>query len=274
MAARLLAAGHEVTLYNRTAEHAQPLLSKGASFAATPLSAVSGAELVVSMLRDDAASADVWCDGERGALAGLSSNAIAVECSTVTQQWALRLHALVAQRGAQCLDAPVLGSRPQAEAGALIFLVGGDASVLERARSVLSSLGGAILHAGPAGHGATLKLIVNALFGIQVTAMSELLQLARSAGLQEQALPGLLEQIPVVSPAARNATNLMLAGKHDAMFPIELVIKDLEYVRRLDRSTGPHTTLIDATLGRFQQAQARGLGGRNITAVDLLNRAG
>jgi 3-hydroxyisobutyrate dehydrogenase len=272
MAVRLLAAGHEVSLYNRTAANAQPLVSMGATFAATPRAAVGGAEVVLCMVRDDAASADVWCGAEAGALAGLSATAVVLECSTVTQKWALQLHDLVTRRGARCLDAPVLGSRPQAEAGALIFLVGGPALVLDAARGVLTSLGGSILHVGPAGQGAALKLLINALFGIQVAAMSEFLQLARNAGVDQQALPGLLEQIPVLSAAARNATNLMLSGKHEPMFPIELVIKDLEYARALDRSQGQHTALINSTIGKFHQAQVQGLGGRNITAVDLLNR--
>jgi 3-hydroxyisobutyrate dehydrogenase len=273
MAARLLAAGHELTIYNRTAANAQPLVSKGATVASSPRQAVSGSDVVLSMLRDDAASADVWCDGEDSALAGIGAKAVAVECSTVTQKWALRLHQLVTQRGAQCLDAPVLGSRPQAEAGALIFLVGGPSASLDAARPALSKLGNSILHVGAAGQGAALKLLINALFGVQVAAMSELLQLARRAGLDEHALPALFEQIPVVSPAARNAGNLMLAGKHEPMFPIDLVIKDLEYARTLDGAHGIQTAIIDSTLARFQQAHARGLGGRNITGVDLLTRS-
>ncbi len=272
MAARLLTAGHHVAIYNRTPERAQPLAGRGAAVAATPRLAVRGAQLVLSMVRDDEASAEVWCGEEHGAWHALERGTVAIECSTLTQEWAQRWHARLAERGVQSLDAPVLGSRPQAEAGALIFLVGGEAGVLSSVREVLDQLGSAVLEVGPAGQGAAMKLLINTLFSIQVAAMSEVLQLARNAGFSETAFFELLEHIPVVSPASRHATNLMLNGRHDTMFPIDLVLKDLGYARSLDHSHGERVPLVGSTVARFERAQRQGLGRRNITAVDLLNR--
>src|SRR5581483_4824411 len=138
-------------------------------------------ELVIAMVRDDDASRAIWL-GDDGAVKGLGKDAMAIESSTLTPGWVKELAIQVQATGASFLDAPVLGSRPQAEAGQLIHLVGGETETLERARDVLSALGGAIHHVGPVGAGATLKLAANVLFGIQVAAVAEILALLAHSG--------------------------------------------------------------------------------------------
>ena len=140
MAHRLMHAGHPVTVYNRSPDRAAPLVEAGATSAETPREAAAASGVVVAMVTDDVASRAVWT-GPDGALAGLSSGAVAVESSTLTPGWVAELAGLAADRGAAFLDAPVAGSRPQAEAGALVYLVGGDAGALDRARPVLDATG-------------------------------------------------------------------------------------------------------------------------------------
>jgi 3-hydroxyisobutyrate dehydrogenase len=180
MAARLLGAGHQVSVYNRSAGPAHDLVAAGAVAGKTPRAAAEGAEIVIAMVRDNEASRAIWCDEQDGALRGFGAGAIAIESSTLTPGWVRELGAEVQQAGARFLDAPVVGSRPQADAGQLIHLVGGDADIFDRAKGVLSALGGAAHHVGPVGAGARLKLAVNALFGVQVAALAELLALLKN----------------------------------------------------------------------------------------------
>lgn len=267
MARRLLDAGHEVTVWNRTAAAAQPLLAAGATWAESPRVAAAGAEVVIAMVRDDAASAAVWLDENSGARAGLCPKALAIESSTITSGHARLLGAELAATGHAFIDAPVLGSRPQAEAGQLVHLIGGRDVEVARARPLLALLGVAQLHAGPVGSGAALKLIANALFGIQVAALAELLAQLPALGLDPAAAVGLLGQTAVMSPAAKGAAGLMLAENHAPMFPVALVAKDLDYMIGSHREALPMTA---AALRLFAAAQAAGLGEANLTAVTSL----
>lgn len=265
MARRLLDAGHHVTLWNRTAPDAADWA--GARIAASPRDAASGADMVITMVRDDAAAADVWLHPESGALVGMRSGAVAIDCSTVSTDWARTLHAACAAAAVDCLDAPVVGSRPQAEAGALLFLVGGAEATIGRAAPVLSAMGGAIHHSGAAASGAATKLLVNALFGIQVTAIAELLGLAAAQGLDLARIAAIIGETPVASPALKGAMGGMLSGSFAPMFPIELVAKDFALARDIGPRSGARMPMTDTAGIVFDDALAAGLGAENLTAV-------
>lgn len=270
MAASLLKAGNKVTVWNRSADKAEPLVALGAQAAATPREAVANADLVISMVRDEEASRRVWLDDRDGALAAMRTDAIAIESSTLTPEWVRLLASKAAQRGVAFLDAPVAGSRPQAEAAQLIYLVGGDADVLQRAEPVLRSMGGAVHHAGPVGSGAVVKLMVNALFGIQVAAVAELLGMAQRSGIDASKALDILGSTPVASPAAKLAGQGMLARNFAPMFPVELVEKDFGYA--IDAASDVHTVMpvTQSTLAVLRHALAQGLGDKNLTAVAQL----
>ena len=136
MAANLLKAGFSLSVYNRTAEKAQALISRGALFASTPADASRNASVVISMLADDAASREVWI-GKQGALGEIRQGAILIESSTVSSAWIAELADLAKGKGAELLDAPVTGSRMQASAGQLTFLVGGEDMTLKGAEGLL-----------------------------------------------------------------------------------------------------------------------------------------
>jgi 3-hydroxyisobutyrate dehydrogenase len=259
MADRLETAGFPVTRWNRT----------GASL--SPRQAVSDADIVIAMLRDDIASRQVWLDSRHGAVAGLRPGALAIESSTLSVDWVRGLAAAMAAAGHDFLDAPVLGSRPQAEAGQLVHLIGGEAALIDQARPVLAAIGNRQLHAGPAGSGAALKLVANALFGVQVAAVAELLARMGELGLDTSSAVSLLAETPVLGAAAKAAAGLMLAGRHDAMFPVDLVTKDFAYLVQ-DRPDA--VPLSSATLAVFHRAQAAGLGAKHLTAVSTLYARG
>lgn len=255
IADRLDAAGHSVTRWNRT----------GAT--QTPREAVSGAAIAIAVLRDHDAARSVWLDPDSGALAGLAPGTIAIESSTLTQDFVRELGAACAGRDVSFLDAPVLGSRPQAEAGQLIHLVGGDEAVLAQTQAVFDVLGARQLHVGPVGAGTALKLIANTLFGVQVAIVAELMGRMETLGLDPARGIDLLGQTPQLSPAAQGAAALMVAGRDAPMFPVDLVAKDFGYAIGDDPSAMP---VADAVRGVFMRASASGMGSENLTAVRRL----
>jgi 3-hydroxyisobutyrate dehydrogenase-like beta-hydroxyacid dehydrogenase len=270
MAKRLLQAGHIVAVYNRSQPPIAEQVAAGAINGKTPRIAADGAEIVIAMVRDIEASRAIWCDERDGALKGLGTGAIAIESSTLTPGWVGELAARVNATGAAFLDAPVVGSRPQADAGQLIHLVGGDAEVFGRARGIFSVLGSAVHHVGPTGAGATLKLVVNALFGTQVAAIAELLGLLRGAGCDQAAMAEILSSLPVTSLAAKGALSLMLAQADAPLFPIDLVEKDFAYTLAEADKSSIALPVTQAVHERFAKAKARGLERSNITAIARL----
>ncbi|MGF1529481.1 MAG: NAD(P)-dependent oxidoreductase [Candidatus Competibacterales bacterium] len=272
MAMNLVKAGHPVTVWNRSGAAAEPLVAAGATAAPSPREAALDAEFVISMVSDDQASREVWLDDSDGALAGLAARTVAVESSTLTPGWILELSSAVTEGGGVFLDAPVAGSRPQAEAGQLIFLVGGEAAVLERARPLLAAMGGAIHHAGSTGNGATIKLVVNTLLATQSAVVGELLGYLDKAGLDLAKAGEVLSQIPVVSPAAAGMIKLMLNRAFAPLFPIDLVVKDLDYAVASAWDVGASLPTTTAVAKAFKDVQQRGHGAENISAVVQLFR--
>jgi 3-hydroxyisobutyrate dehydrogenase len=267
MAANLLKAGHAVTVWNRSPAAAEALVAAGAQLADTPREAAKGADFVIAMVRDDAASRAIWLGAESGALAGMARGAVAIESSTLTVGHMRLLAEHCSNLNIGFLDAPVAGSRPQAEAAQLIYLVGGDAPVFQAAEPILRSMGGAVHHAGKAGDGAALKLAINALFGIQVAAMAELLGLLRKSGVDAARAVEIIAATPVCSPAAKAAAGAMLSSNFAPMFPVDLVEKDFGYAMDLGVAAVAQLPLTDSVRGVFQTAAKHGFGADNLTGV-------
>jgi 3-hydroxyisobutyrate dehydrogenase len=271
MAQNLLNAKHQVVVYNRTKDKAMPLVDRGAIYAATPKEAAEQADIVISMVADNDASRKVWLDPEAGALMGLAQNAVAIESSTLTLDWTKELAAQIEKRAIAFLDAPVVGSRPQADAGKLIYLVGGKTETLAQVQNVLLSAGGATIHhLGSIGQGMAMKLAVNALFGIQVAALAEMVGMLTKNGMTREKALECLGELPVISLAAKNAGNLMLADNHAPMFPIALVEKDFRYITQAAQAVDAPTPSATAIHKIYQDAIASCYGSENITGVARL----
>ena len=268
MAKHLLDAGYKVTVWNRTASAAQELVGLGAVLASSPREAAEGAEFVISMVRDDEASQRVWLDENDGALAAMPANAIAIESSTVSVDWATKLAKRFEQAGVAFVDAPVAGSRPQAENKQLIYFVGGENNNVEKVLPVLELMGGAIHKCGPVTSGAQVKLLINTLFAVQVASMAEITALLKASSLNENAVLEIIGSTPVCSVAAKLSAQAMLAGKFAPMFPIELVEKDLAYAENYGaEEVNQALPVIHCARDVMLQAKQQGLGDENINAV-------
>jgi 3-hydroxyisobutyrate dehydrogenase-like beta-hydroxyacid dehydrogenase len=267
MASRLVSDDIDLRVWSRSGvPQGSPVL--GSAFAPTVAAAVKDADVVIVMVTDDDASRAVWLDA--GALGGMRPGAVAVECSTLSPPWVSELARRAGDAGIAFVDAPVVGSRPQADAGGLVFLAGGDASVVERLRPTLLRMGCTVQHVGASPAGTRAKLIANALFAVQVAALGELVGVARRTGMNLDRLVQVLGDLPVMSPAAKGAATGMLNGAFVPMFPLTLAAKDLRYAREQADAVGSSVPVTRAASEVFERGRAHGFSDENLTAIAKL----
>jgi 3-hydroxyisobutyrate dehydrogenase len=218
------------------------------------------------MVADDDASRATWL-GHDGALAGMRAGTLAVECSTLTVGWVRELAAIAAAEGSSFCDAPVTGSKLAAAAGELNFLVGASPADAARLRPILEPMARSVTVVGPAGSGATLKLVNNFLAGVQVAALGEAVAWLERTGLDRtQALTLLTEGAPG-SPLVKTIAARIAAGDFTPNFKLALMAKDLGYARLEAAAAGVPLATATAALEDFRRAVAAGLGDQDMAAV-------
>jgi 3-hydroxyisobutyrate dehydrogenase-like beta-hydroxyacid dehydrogenase len=282
MAVRLIEAGHSLTVWNRDPEKARALRTQHPQIvvANNPREAVNDADIAIAMVRDDEAACGVWNDARTGALGGMKPETLAIESSTVTPARAAAFAAAARARGVQAIEAPVIGSRPHAQAGQLIVVAGGEPTAIERAKPVLGAFATAVHFVGPIGAGATVKLVVNTLFASQLATMAELLGVLRASNADLTPTLAAVSGLPVVSPAAKAAMETMHTTNFAPLFPIELVAKDMGYARALGKSLGLRMPMTQAVEAVLCESMNRGYAHENATALvklyapDALKMAG
>jgi 3-hydroxyisobutyrate dehydrogenase len=243
MATRLVAAGHAVTVFNRTATRAEPLVRLGARAASSPCAAAQNADVIIGMTSNDESSRAMWT-GTDGALAAANApDALAIECSTLSHDWVLELAAQVRQRGFRYVDAPVTGLPDSAASGTLTLLVGADPADLDGARPVFASLATRVLHFGGVGQGTVYKLMVNLIGAVQIASAAEGLAMAEAAGLDLRLVADAIGSGQAASPQVVRNVRRFVAGDHTGAvnFTPALRLKDIEYALRLARKLdAPH----------------------------------
>ncbi len=263
MALRLVKAGFDVTVYNRNPDRAKPLAEAGATVATTAREAVTEADIVISMVSDDPAARAVWAD----ALHGVKPGFIGIESSTVSLEWIKDWAAQVAARGGSALDAPVTGSKAAAENGELVFIAGGDAQALEKARPALAAMSKGVVHLGQSGAGATLKLINNFMCGVQLASLAEALSMVDRAGLDRAQAVDLLANGSPGSLFVRLAAGRMASGDETVNFMLKLMAKDLTYAKAEGEALGVDMATATAALAQVQAGIAKGFGDGDISGL-------
>ncbi|HEV2349824.1 MAG TPA: NAD(P)-dependent oxidoreductase [Terriglobia bacterium] len=266
MAGRLLSAGFPLTVYNRSAEKAAPFAKAGAKVVGSPRQAAANSDVVISMVADDAASRSVWL-GEKGALAGAAPGTVVIESGTLTVGWIKELAAAAAQRGCELLDAPVTGTKPHAASGELRFLVGGAAAALEKARPVLTALGNDIVHLGPTGSGALMKLINNFMCGAQLASLAEGVALIGAGGLDRDKALAVLTSGAPGSPLVKSASSRATSGDPTINFFLRLMAKDITYAMAEGAERGVPMQTAASALVVFQHAIDSGRGDKDLSAI-------
>jgi 3-hydroxyisobutyrate dehydrogenase len=266
MAANLLKAGFSLNVYNRTSAKAQALIGAGARFASTPAEAAKDASVIISMLADDAASREVWL-GQDGALGAAKEGAILVESSTVSPAWIAEFAKMAEQHRVNLLDAPVTGSRMQAEAGQLSFLVGGGDTTLEAATPVLRAMSKEIVHLGPLGSGAKMKLINNFLCGVQAASLAEGLAWIEHSGLDRDKALSILKAGAPGSPLLGAISARMVSRNYTVNFLLKLMTKDLLYAQNEAAQSNVDLKTAEVARSLFEAAIAQGFGDEDMASV-------
>lgn len=273
MALKLLESGNQVTVCDHTEDKARPVIAAGASFVESPADAVEDADFILSMVGDDEDSREVWL-GKKGVIHGIYRNgAVAVECSTLSHGWVLRLRDELAAIGLHFADCPVTGGPDGARAGALTILAGGEEHVIDALRPLFSAFAREVIHFGPLGSGTSYKLIVNLLGAVQAAGLGEALVLAERAGLDLEKVGYALKKSAVASRYINYLVDRMLAGNHDEVyFSARWRHKDAAYALTLASEQNLKLITSAAATEVFRRSVERGLGDKNSSVIIELIR--
>jgi 3-hydroxyisobutyrate dehydrogenase-like beta-hydroxyacid dehydrogenase len=263
MARRLLDAGHDLTVWNRSPHKADPLVEHGAVRASSAAEAGSGVEAAITMLATPEALEEVLF-GREGLARSLDPGTTLIEMSTVGPAVIGSVRERL-PREVDLIDAPVLGSVPQATGGQLKVFVGGSEASCDRWMPVLQTLG-TPRRIGPLGSGAALKLVVNATLVSVVSALGEALALADALGLDPQAVIEVLSDSPI-GPMAKSKRTNMESGTFPANFKASLALKDAGLVAAAADEHGLELPVARAAQAWFEATQEAGLGDLDYSAV-------
>ncbi len=265
MAEQLLLAGHQVHVYNRTREKALPLAEKGAGVWATPEEAVSAAEAVLLMLSDFAAIREVLLRPE--VLSRLQNRTV-IQMGTILPEESLQLREIVREKEGNYLEAPVLGSIPQAQAGELIVMVGATENAFRRWKPLLSCFGREVYHVGKVGQAATLKLALNQLIASLTSAFSLSLGMVLRSGIDVELFMDILRKSALYAPTFDKKLPRMLKRDFERPnFPTKHLLKDVRLVEQTARHLGLETAGIEGVRKIIQTALEMGWGDADYSSL-------
>lgn len=267
IASRLIEVGHQVTVWNRTADKTEPLVKEGAIAVATSGELASRSDVIVTILTDAEAIDSVF-EGPSGLLSGDVSGKLFIEMSTVQPQTEIALAEKVRGKGAAFVECPVGGTTGPARQGKLIGLAGATAADFERARPILEQLCRRLEHCGDVGAGASMKLTINLPLTLYWQALGEALAVSRHLGFDHARMMDLLADTSGGNNAIRNrgpALARMLGGDLSGAvsFNLDDARKDLRTMLAEAQSRGVELPLIECALACFDEASKAGWGQRD-----------
>jgi 3-hydroxyisobutyrate dehydrogenase len=268
MAANLVSAGYAVRVWNRDKAKAKPLTDKGAVLADSPAHAARGAEFVVSIVADDAATRAVML-GEAGVIAAAAPGTVVLDCSTNTPAMVREVGAAAAARRVSYLDSPVSGSLPQAQGKELVFMVGGDKAVFDKAQPVFAAMGRLAKHMGATGTGATIKLVNNMISASLTAAIAEAAAVCEAAHVDPAAAIEVLNEGAAGSRIMKNKLPKMLKRDFSPQFHLELMDKDVRYFLLLAQEVDRAAPIASLVRAQYQAARRADLGKLDSAAIFL-----
>jgi 3-hydroxyisobutyrate dehydrogenase len=274
MAGHLLRAGFPLTVFNRTRERSREIEAGGARVSASPADVARASDVVVVMVSDSPDVEGVVA-GPGGIVEGVRPGTVVVDMSTVAPATERRLAAILRERGAEYLDAPVSGGDVGAKNATLAIMVGGEAAALERARPVLERLGKSITHCGPSGSGQLAKLCNQILVGVTLLGVSEAIAFAGKSGLDPRVMLKAVEAGAAGSWQLSNLGPRIMADDVAPGFMVDLMLKDLRLVAETAEAAGAGLPATSVVHRLFEEARRRGWGregtqvlGRVVAALD------
>jgi len=268
MAQNLLAAGHQLNVYNRSPDKTKAFVQPGVRVCSSPAQAMEQAELAIVMVADDEATREVMI-GSAGLVNTAAAGTLLIDCSTITPPMAREVSRVAATHGVCYLDAPVLGSLAQAQNRELVFLVGGEAADFAKAQPVFAAMGRLVRHVGVVGAGATLKLINNMLSGSAGAALAEAARLIEATGIDPSAAVEILSEGAAGSRLTKTKLPKMLNRDFSPQFQLQLMDKDLRYFLGLAKELHQATPIAELVRSHYQVACDNDLGQQDFSAVYL-----
>ena len=266
MAMNLQRQGYELIVYNRTPDKAQDSIAKGASLANSPAEVAQHAKIIFTMLpHPEAVEAVAIAEG--GFLNLCQPDTLWIDCSTTNPNFARRMSQEASQKRVAFIDAPVAGSKNQAEAKELVFLVGADEADLVRCENLLQCMGKKIVLVGKPGMGNALKLVFNLLLGISMVGFAEAMVFGESLGISSKMLLDIVIGSPVVPPYLASKKEKLARSHYDPEFSLKWMQKDLQMVAIAGYQTKIPLPLTNLTKEIYQQAIQQGLAERDFTAI-------
>ncbi len=266
MASNLLKAGYPVTVFNRTASKTAPLAEQGAATASSPREAAASADVVITMVSNDASIAEVY-EGADGLLAGIRPGTAVIDCSTISPALVKRLAAQITALGGAFLDAPVTGSSPAAIDGTLVFMIGGAADALEQVMDLFDTMGKKVLHMGDNGSGAIAKLAHNTIVGINNLALAEGFAIAARSGLPAERFLELVQLGSAGSKAAELKGRKIIEHDFTNQFSLALMLKDLKLASALTDGSGIPAPMLSLAKSLFQAGETQGFGDEDLSSI-------
>lgn len=256
MAANLARAGHEVTVWNRTAERAQV---PGTRTAATPAAAAAGAEVVWSCLADTAAVEAVML-GTDGVIGAAHSGMIVADSSTISPRASREIAKRFRAQGAEFADAPVTGSKRAAESGELIFIVGGDKALVAKLDPLFQTMGKRVFHMGDNGMGLATKLAMNLNIALIYQGFAEGMVLAEKAGIAAGDLLEIIQATMLRSGVIEYKAPAIRARDFTPNFPLRLMLKDIELMLEYARELRVKLPALETVGEVYEVATEEGMG--------------
>jgi 3-hydroxyisobutyrate dehydrogenase-like beta-hydroxyacid dehydrogenase len=266
MANNLRRAGHAVTVWNRTAARAEPLVKKGARPASSPRECAKGQDLVITCLADEVA-VEAVLEGPEGVLAALQPGDILVDTSTAGVKSARSIEERCKARGASFVCAPLLGSKAMAEKAQLVMLLGGPAAAREKVRPAVAALSARCIEMDQAAEAALMKLVVNAVGGAMITGFGEALALGASGGIDVSRIIEVIQATSFHSPIYLMKGEQILNKDFEPRFAIALAEKDQRLAQEAASAQGAKMPVNAAVRKLFADAVAAGRGGKDLAAV-------
>lgn len=266
MAQRLVRAGHDVIVWNRTASRAEPLAALGARVAASPREAGLAREVVISIVTDGPDVQEVLL-GPDGAATEAAPGTLFVDMSTTAPASARTISAALQARGLRFVDAPVTGGDVGAQQGALSILAGGAAEDIERAMPAFGVMGRRVTHAGPVGAGQALKACNQVMAALNLVGVCEALSLAKTSGLDLNVVVEALSLGASGSWALQNLGPRIAAENFAPGFMVDLIQKDLRIVHDAAAAAGLDLKGVELAQSLFSDNQAHGEGRQGTQAL-------
>jgi len=259
MAKNLIKAGYSLNVYNRTLEKTGELGKAGASVARSSKEVGERSDVIVTMLSDSPAVEEVIL-GDGGVLEGAGRGSAIIDCSTISPRVSVKIANEASKRGVEMLDAPVAGSKRQAEEGTLIFLVGGKKQVYEENSKIFSAMGKNSIYIGQNGMGSYMKLVMNMVIAINLQALAEGLVFGIKAGIDPELMVEIINSTGARSGGSEAKGKSMIRGDYETAFSLKNMCKDMGLVKEETRYLDVPTPTASIANEIYTSAKAKGKG--------------